>query len=253
MATIVSEDEWRERQRRAAIYAAEEAAEIGKPCDADFYVRVQPTYMRALVDPDEVRASYAQAYERITQEIARLEPITKFVRVLRDCPHNKTLGEGAKRGLIYDWHIEINGELFGRFSSAGGGTTLSGDRYRLADREGQAIKANFPNSDGYSTYTPGAKKRDHFLGVLARYLDLMPTSAEIDARNIAKREAKAAAIVSEKEQAVDQVLKKHAAAMFELLKLLAAPGSNPEAQALALVSQIEGEVADWHAAIDKGE
>jgi len=241
----ITPDEKKERERNSAAFAGATAAERGEPCTPHAFITGR--YNGDFDFPEEASAAYAQTYERIMQEIARLTPITVLTRSLRDCPWNTEITEGKKKGqLLYDWRIEIAGEHVGFFSSVGG-TTLNGDRFQLIDREKQRVQMSYPNSDQYSRHTVGARKKAEFLGVLAHYLDNIPTAADIAERHAATARRKAQAIVDEKARATEVTLHKYAAEMYEALQKDSPPVS------FELVIKINSEIAAWHVAIDRGD
>lgn len=108
----------------------------------------------------------------------------EFKKVKRDCKYNRDLdAEGARRGFLYDYHVEIEGEHRATWVDVQRRRRY-GYRWEMRDIDGYAIWFDEHNR-------AWAKTKDEFASMTRDALSsgVIPTAEQIDAKRAARRQA----------------------------------------------------------------
>jgi hypothetical protein len=174
-------------------------------------------------------------------------PTIKFVRVERDCPHNKDLRAGGDvRGIIYDFEVQIDGETRAKMERC-----YTGKGYYVQDTDGRPVAPDVPHR------RVGRKvdSKADFLNVVGELLDagLIPTLAQLAAKRDAEALQRAAKITEAKARQVQHAISEHSEALYSALKgMVAASVYATPAKLVAqkLIDGIDAKGAEWAAAVD---
>jgi hypothetical protein len=173
-------------------------------------------------------------------------PDIKFVRVERDCRHNKGLRTArSNRGIIYDYDVIIHGEHRARMRS-------SFERgYHVQDADDRAID---PPMMRHSTGR-AVNSKSEFLTVISELLAAgkIPTMEEMAAMREKEAQVKHNRIASEKERLRLGVLACNACGMFDTIKSMIAASVHQNPAMLAaqkLLAEIDAKITKQVAEVD---
>lgn len=164
----------------------------------------------------------------------------KFVRVERDCPHNKNLRrDGEARGLIYDFDVMIDGEKRAEMHRA-----FTGKGYTVQDADGRPVD---PPVSYYQTGRQVGSKSE-FLTIVTELLDAgkIPTLSDMAAKREAEAEKRAARRRERLDQSRLSIISANGLALYNAL---AAFRNHPDAR--DVLAGVDREVADAIACIDE--